>query len=98
MKKVFITLVLIIIPLWLIYDWFQNDMVSADACLCTEILSNDQFIKNKNKMPSVSQCLKYFDSFDKAHESCIENFDFKHPEIKIDSLKSIWINPMVFLF
>ena len=61
----------------------------ADACLCSEILSNDSFLDNKNKMPSVKNCIDTFEDFENAHLKCIKSFKFDHPQIKKDSLKSI---------
>jgi hypothetical protein len=60
----------------------------ADACLCTEILSNDSFLDNKNKMPSVKNCIDTFENFENAHLRCIKSFKFDHPQIKKDSLKA----------
>ena len=60
-----------------------------DACLCTEILSNKSFLDNKNKMPSVKNCIDKFKNFENAHLKCIKYFEFDHPEMKKDSLKSI---------
>lgn len=59
-----------------------------DACLCTEILSNESFLNKKNKMPSVKNCIDTFEDFENAHLKCIKSFEFDHPEIKMDSLKS----------
>ena len=60
-----------------------------DACLCTEILGNESFLNNKNKMPSVKNCIDQFMNFENAHLKCIKFFEFDHPEMKKDSLKSI---------
>ena len=60
-----------------------------DACLCTEILSNESFLNNKNKMPSVKNCIDKFKNFENAHLKCIKYFEFDHPEMKKDSLKSV---------
>ena len=38
-----------------------------DACLCTEILNNKSFLNNKNKMPSVKNCIDKFKNFENAH-------------------------------
>ncbi|MEK9603165.1 MAG: hypothetical protein VW127_01935 [Flavobacteriaceae bacterium] len=70
--------------------WFKinKDIEESDACLCTEILSNEKFLDNKSKMPSVKRCIDSFDDFENAHLECIKMFQFDHPEIKQDSLKS----------
>jgi len=74
----------------LIYVIRTDDIFKdADACLCTEILSNDSFLDNKNKMPSVKNCIDTFEDFENAHLKCIKSFKFDHPQIKKDSLKSI---------
>ncbi len=74
----------------LIYVIRTDDIIKdADACLCTEILSNDSFLDNKNKMPSVKNCIDTFEDFENAHLKCIKSFKFDHPQIKKDSLKSI---------
>jgi len=74
----------------LIYVIQTDDIIKdADACLCTEILSNDSFLDNKNKMPSVKNCIDTFEDFENAHLKCIKSFKFDHPQIKKDSLKSI---------
>ena len=85
------TLVLgVIISLTLLIFIIQNDgaIKEADACLCTEILSNESFLDNKSKMPSVKNCMDTFEDFENAHLKCIESFEFDHPEIKMDSLLS----------
>ena len=66
----------------------EDSIKEGDACLCTEILNNESFLKNQNKMPSVKKCIDAFKDFDNAHLKCIKSFDFNHPEIEIDSLKS----------
>ena len=68
---------------------YEGTLKDLDACLCTEIFSNKSFLKNKNKMPSVQKCIEIFKDFDNAHLECIKSFDFEHPDIKMDSLKSI---------
>lgn len=76
--------------LLLFYIIRTDDIIkNADACLCTEILSNDSFLDNKNKMPSVKNCIDTFEDFENAHLKCIKSFKFDHPQIKKDSLKSI---------
>lgn len=76
--------------LLLFYIIRTDDIIKdADACLCTEILSNDSFLDNKNKMPSVKNCIDTFEDFENAHLKCIKSFKFDHPQIKKDSLKSI---------
>ena len=80
-----------VISLGLLIFIIQNEdtIKEVDACLCTEILSNESFLKNQNKMPSVKKCIDTFKDFDNAHLKCIKSFDFDHPETKMDSLKSI---------
>ena len=76
--------------LLLFYIIRTDDIIKdADACLCSEILSNDSFLDNKNKMPSVKNCIDTFEDFENAHLKCIKSFKFDHPQIKKDSLKSI---------
>ena len=76
--------------LLLFYIIRTDDIIKdADACLCTEILSNDSLLDNKNKMPSVKNCIDTFEDFENAHLKCIKSFKFDHPQIKKDSLKSI---------
>ena len=73
----------------LIFIVETNDNIKdADACLCTEILSNETFLKNINKMPSVKNCKNKFNDFESAHLRCIKSLNFDNPEIKSDSLKS----------
>tara|TARA_B100000941_G_C28056077_1_gene326892 strand:+ start:74 stop:340 length:267 start_codon:yes stop_codon:yes gene_type:complete len=62
---------------------------SEDACLCTEILANESFIKKKEKMPSVKKCISSFKDFEKAHLECIKSIPSDQTKVKIDSLKSI---------
>ena len=59
-----------------------------DASLCTAILSTDGFLDNKNKMPSVKNCIDKFKDFENAHFKCIKSFKFDNHQIKKDSLKS----------
>lgn len=67
----------------------NGTLKELDACLCTEILGNENFLDNKNKMPSVKSCINKYENFDNAHLKCIKSFQFDHPKIKTDSLKSI---------
>ncbi len=78
-----------IISIGLLIFIIQNEgtIKEVDACLCTEILINESFLKNQNKMPSVKKCIDAFKDFDNAHLKCIKSFDFDHTEIKMDSLK-----------
>ena len=80
-----------VISIGLLIFIIQNEdtIKEVDACLCTEILSSESFIKNQNKMPSVKKCIDTFKDFDNAHLKCIKSFDINHPETKMDSLKSI---------
>ena len=66
----------------------DDNIKDADACLCTEILSNETFLNNTNKMPSVKKCKNKFNDFESAHLRCIKLLKFDNPEIKTDSLKS----------
>ena len=80
----------ILITTFLFYLFHRSKSINLlDACLCTEILSNDNFIINKNKMPSVNKCITTFDDFENAHTKCMESYKFENLEIKTDSLKSI---------
>ena len=62
---------------------------SDDACLCTEILANESFMTNKEKMPSVKKCLNSFNDFENAHLECMRSIPLDLPKTQIDSLKSI---------
>ena len=87
-KKLFIGTILI--TTFLFFLLYRSKLINlSDACLCTEILSNDNFIINKNKMPSVNKCITTFEDFENAHIKCMESYKFDHSEIKKDSLKSI---------
>tara|TARA_B100000941_G_C28368618_1_gene480906 strand:- start:553 stop:726 length:174 start_codon:yes stop_codon:yes gene_type:complete len=57
--------------------------------LCTEILNSENFINNKNKMPSVKKCIDSFKDFENAHLKCIKSFNLKDFKKKVDSIKSI---------
>ena len=87
--KVLITSVVFSICFLIFKVQNEGTMKEIDACLCTKILGNEEFLKNQNKMPSVYNCIEKFKDFDNAHLKCIESFDFDYPNIKIDSLKSI---------
>ncbi len=86
-----ILILTVFFSLFLLFYIIRTDDIikDADACLCTEILSNDSFLDNKNKMPSVKNCIDTFEDFENAHLKCIKSFKFDHPQIKKDSLKSI---------
>lgn len=86
-----ILILTVFFSLFLLFYIIRTDDIikNADACLCTEILSNDSFLDNKNKMPSVKNCIDTFEDFENAHLKCIKSFKFDHPQIKKDSLKSI---------
>ena len=88
-KKILLTATFLTIIFLGIISYISPAINEIDACLCTEILSNDSFLNNKNKMPSVNRCITTFKDFEKAHLKCIESYEFKHPKIKVDSLKSI---------
>ena len=86
-----ILILTVFFSLFLLFYIIRTDDIikDADACLCSEILSNDSFLDNKNKMPSVKNCIDTFEDFENAHLKCIKSFKFDHPQIKKDSLKSI---------
>mgnify|MGYP001264031614 FL=1 len=88
-KKILIIATFLTIISLAIISYIRPAINEVDACLCTEILSNDSFLSNKNKMPSVDRCITTFKNFEKAHLKCIESYEFKHPKIKVDSLKSV---------
>ena len=76
----------------LVFFLFQTNSSSIkenDACLCTEILSNETLLENKTKMPSVIKCIETFEDFENAHLECMNTFKFKPPQVRLDSLKSI---------
>lgn len=88
-KKLILSVAITLVILGLIIQ-FNGSINERDACLCTEILSNESFLNNKIKMPSVKNCINEFEDFENAHLKCIKSFEFDHPpEIKKDSLKSI---------
>lgn len=66
----------------------EDVIKEVDSCLCTEILSNYSFLNNKNKMPSVKNCIDTFEDFKNAHLKCIKSFKLDYYQIKKDSLKS----------
>ena len=86
-----ILILTVFFSLFLLFYIIRTDDIikDADACLCTKILSNDSFLDNKNKMPSLKNCIDTFEDFENAHLKCIKSFKFDHPQIKKDSLKSI---------
>ncbi len=86
-KILIISFIICIILLIFIIET-NNTIKDADACLCTEILSNETFLDNINKMPSVKNCKNKFNDFESAHLRCIKSLNFDNHEIKIDSLKS----------
>tara|TARA_B100001057_G_scaffold479886_1_gene552063 strand:- start:176 stop:454 length:279 start_codon:yes stop_codon:yes gene_type:complete len=87
-NKILILSFIICIILLIFIIGTNNNIKDADACLCTEILSNETFLNNVNKMPSVKNCMNKFNDFDSAHLKCIKSLNFDNPEIKMDSLKS----------
>gem|GEM_PF-1140512 len=88
-NKILVVSAVISIGLLIFITQNEGTIKEVDACLCTEILNNESFLKNQNKMPSVKKCIDKFKGFNNAHLKCIKSFDFDHPEIKMDSLKSI---------
>ena len=88
-NKILVASTVISIGLLIFIIQNEDTIKEVDACLCTEILSNESFLDNQNKMPSVKKCIDTFKDFDNAHLKCIKSVDFDHPETKMDSLKSI---------
>ena len=88
-KKILIISVFSSLILMVLITESNFSIKEDDACLCTEILSNESFLNNKNKMPSVKNCIDKFKNFENAHLKCIKYFEFDHPEMKKDSLKSV---------
>ena len=86
-KILILSFIICIILLIFIFET-NNNIKDADACLCTEILSNETFLNNVNKMPSVKNCKNKFNDFESAHLRCIKSLNFYNPEIKMDSLRS----------
>ena len=86
-KILILSFIICIILLIFIFET-NNNIKDADACLCTEILSNETFLNNVNKMPSVKNCKNKFNDFENAHLKCIKSLNFGNPEKKMDSLKS----------
>ena len=64
-KKILITATFLTIIFLGIISYISPAINEIDACLCTEILSNDSFLSNKNKMPSVNRCITTFKDFEK---------------------------------
>ena len=88
-KNKILALTTILSSILLFFIILSKDVIKeVDSCLCTEILSNDSFINNKNKMPSVKNCIDKFKDFENAHLKCIKSFKFDNHQIKKDSLKS----------
>ena len=87
-NKILILSFIICIILLIFIFQNNNNIKDADACLCTEILSNETFLNNVNKMPSVKNCKNKFNDFESAHLRCIKSLNFDNTEIKMDSLKS----------
>ena len=87
-KKVLFISILITSILIIYFSKNYSEIGSDDACLCTEILNNESFIDQKDKMPSVKKCIESFKDFENAHLKCMDSFPIEHPEFKIDSLKS----------
>ena len=61
----------------------------SNSPVISEILSNENFIKQKDKMPSVRRCLNFYENFENAHRDCIKSIQINPPITKKDSLKSI---------
>ena len=88
MKLKFISL-LVILSLLILFFLIKRKHAYKDACFCTELLSNENFIKQKDKMPSVRRCLNFYKNFENAHRDCIKSIQINPPTTKKDSLKSI---------
>ena len=88
MKFKFISL-LIILSILIIFFIIKRKHAFKDACFCTEILSSENFIKQKDKMPSVRRCLNFYKNFENAHRDCVKSIQINPTITKKDSLKSI---------
>ena len=88
MKFKFISL-LVILSLLILFFLIKGKYAFKDACFCTELLSNENFIKQKDKMPSVRRCLNFYQNFENAHLDCIKSIQINPAISKKDSLKSI---------
>ena len=88
MTKLIISFIIVLL-IGLLIIKNNSKIGSGDACLCSEILVNENFVDKKEKMPSVKKCLSSFKDFENAHLECIKSIPLNHPEIKIDSIKSI---------
>ena len=88
MIKIIISLI-VVLSIGLLIIKNKGKIGTDDACLCTEILVNESFIKKKEKMPSVKKCISSFKNFENAHLECIKSIPLDQHEIKIDSLRSI---------
>ena len=88
MIKIIISLI-VVLSIGLLIIKNKSKIGTDDACLCTEILVNESFIKKKEKMPSVKKCISSFKNFENAHLECMKSIPLDQHEIKIDSLRSI---------
>ena len=88
MKYKFISL-FIFLSLLILFFIINRKHAFKDACFCTEILNNENFIKQRDKMPSVRRCLSYYENFENAHLDCIKSIQINPSRTKKDSLKSI---------
>jgi hypothetical protein len=66
----------------------KKDIQAEDACLCTEVLSNEILLSRETPLELVEDCKKLFTNFEKAHGNCIQSLPEAHPEVVIDSLKN----------
>jgi hypothetical protein len=87
-KIVLLGIITLIVSLFFLIK--TNEKIKeGDACLCAEILNKKKFLDNKNKMPSVKNCINSFKDFENAHLKCIQTIKFDLPESNRDSLKSV---------
>lgn len=79
------------IAIIIIVKWQEknNGLHGEDACLCTEVLSNEMLLSREQPLEVVKECKELFTNFEKAHGKCIEALPAEHPKIIIDSLKNI---------
>lgn len=91
MNKKRVLTIIVAIAIIIIVRWQEkaNALQGEDACLCTEVLSNELLLSREQPLEVVKECKELFTNFEKAHGNCIETLPAEHPEIIIDSLKNI---------
>lgn len=91
MNKKRVLIIIVAIAIIIIVRWQEkaNALQGEDACLCTEVLSNELLLSREQPLEVVKECKELFTNFEKAHGKCIEALPAEHPEIIIDSLKNI---------